>query len=218
MSLLLYAITDAPGMEGARPAAIAGVAVTLISAGSLTAVAAEIEGAPSREPEALWRFEAVLEALMAEATVLPVRYGTVLADAPAVRSMLDARRAAYAASLDRVRGAVEIGVRGRWAGGSEFGGAEPSSGTDYMRARLEARRRADRVAARVLEQLGARARESRVRVLPSPGVPFSAAFLIDRASEPEFVGAVHDLEDAVASTELVCTGPWPVHSFAEADD
>lgn len=219
MSLLLYAIIDAPGLAEPRPAGVAGTAVEAISAGPLTAVVQEITSAPPVDPEALWRFEEVLEALMAEATVLPVRYGTVLGDGAAVRKMLDGRRSDFVAALDRLRGAVELGVRGRWPSMPAPVAPGPTHpGTDYLRAQLNARRRADDLAGRLRDDLGARARETRVRVLPSAGVPVTAAFLIDRAAQPGFMTAVRNLDRELDGTELVCTGPWPAYSFAETDD
>ena len=219
MSLLLYAIIDTPGLAEPRPAGVAETAVEAISAGPLTAVVQEITAAPPVDPEALWRFEEALEALMAEATVLPVRYGTVLGDGAAVRKMLDARRPDFVAALDRLRGAVELGVRGSWP--SVLAPAVPGpthSGTDYMRAQLNARRRADDLAGRLRDELGARARETRVRVLPSASVPVTAAFLVDRAAQPDFMTAVRKLGSELGETELVLTGPWPAYSFAETDD
>lgn len=217
MSLLAYAITDAPGLDAPRPAGIDGAPVHAISAGPLTAVVQEVETVPLPAPEALWTYEQVIESLMSRATVLPVRYGTLLGDEAAVRRMLEARRGPYLASLDRIRGAVELGVRGQWTNRPEPAVTAPASGTDYMRTRLNDRRRADAVAAQLRQQLGARARAVRVRVLPAPSVPVSAAFLIDRGGEPGFVTAVGALAAELAETDLVCTGPWPAYSFVEAD-
>ena len=71
--------------------------------------------APAAEGEAdaetLWRREALLEALMEQGALLPVRYGTVVADEAAAVEAVSDRRDAFARALDRVRGAVELSVR-----------------------------------------------------------------------------------------------------------
>ena len=62
----------------------------------------------------LWKHEAVVEALLADRAVLPVRFGTALADEAAVQAMLATRHAGLVADLDRVRGRVELGLRVLW--------------------------------------------------------------------------------------------------------
>jgi hypothetical protein len=63
------------------------------------------------------------------------------------------------------------------------------------------------------DELAARARASRQRVLALPSVPVSAAFLVDRGSADAFVSAVTRLDAQLEDAELVCTGPWPAYSF-----
>ena len=55
-----------------------------------------VSEAPATEAN-LWRHEAVVEALMTDRTVLPVRFGTILADETAVRSFLAAHYAGLVA-------------------------------------------------------------------------------------------------------------------------
>ncbi len=43
----------------------------------------------------LWQHEAVVEALMTDRTVLPVRFGTVLADEAAIQAVLEAHYADF---------------------------------------------------------------------------------------------------------------------------
>ena len=88
--------------------------------------------------------EAVAEVLMADRAVLPVRFGTVLSNEAAVQDVLAAHYADFVASLDRVRGRVELGLRVLW--NSEFRNPKSeirnlNSGRAYLMARLEEERR-----------------------------------------------------------------------------
>jgi hypothetical protein len=82
-----------------------------IPAGELTAV---VGPADRSEPtaDALWRHEELVQALMADRDVLPVRYGTRFADDEEAAAAVTAREATFAAALERVRGAVELSVHG----------------------------------------------------------------------------------------------------------
>jgi len=62
--------------------------------------------------DALWRHEELVQALMADRDVLPVRYGTRFADDEDAAAAIAAREATFAAALERVRGAVEMSVHG----------------------------------------------------------------------------------------------------------
>src|SRR5204863_402501 len=61
--------------------------------------------------ECLWAHERVVEALMAERAVLPVRFGAAFGDERALTAALEPRREELARDLERVRDRVELGVR-----------------------------------------------------------------------------------------------------------
>jgi hypothetical protein len=165
--------------------------------------------ADTGEPDvdSLWRHEDLLERLMAQRPLLPVRYGTRVPDEAAAAAAVAGRGAALMAQLDHVRGAVELAVRVRAADAPEV--PATSSGADYLRARTTRSRTADVVHA----ALARLARDSRTRV----GVePLRAAYLVDRDAVDRFVGRVRELQDAQPELAILCTGPWPPYSFAEA--
>jgi hypothetical protein len=62
--------------------------------------------------ESLWRHEELVEALMADRDVLPVRFGTRFADEEEAAQAVAAQRATLTAALDRIGGAVELSVHG----------------------------------------------------------------------------------------------------------
>jgi gas vesicle protein GvpL/GvpF len=154
--------------------------------GALAAVVADHE-APEPTPEALRRHETVVEGLMGDGPLLPMRFGSVTDD---VAGLLAAREEELLAALERVRGAVELGVRGT--------GHMPADGTGYLMRRV--------AAARAHEPLAALARASVRRSHPHVG-----AYLVDEAAVDGFTARVRELGE-----DLVCTGPWPPYSFCDA--
>jgi hypothetical protein len=170
----------------------------------------------------LWAHEAVVEALMDRGTVLPVRLGTLMSDDPAVLRALDARRGQLEAALERVRGAVELGIRAAIAGanghgaGPEDAGGANGPGTAYMRARLHSERRGSRAAARIHQPLASLARDSTVRWSAQEPPLIRAAYLVDRDRIEAFMARVEEL-DALDEAAIVCTGPWPPYSFSSTE-
>jgi Gas vesicle synthesis protein GvpL/GvpF len=187
------------------------VSVLLYAIGENHAFVDEWNGPPP-EPtvEALEEHEQIVSRLMEQETVLPVRFGTVLEDEDEVSDLLRDRRDELHDALDRVRGAVEIGVRVTW----RVPDVATGSGAEYLRSRLEVQRRADDLARR-LDPLSGLARGVRHRVLPRASEPVVAAYLVDRARVEEFTSRVAELDRELGDVELVCTGPWPPYSFAE---
>jgi hypothetical protein len=100
----LYALTDDPAPP---PSPLRAVRFDGLTA--LVAPAAETEEEVT--PDVLWRHEEVVEALMEERDVLPVRFGTRLPDERELGLALAGRCEELRAALERVRGAVELAVR-----------------------------------------------------------------------------------------------------------
>jgi Gas vesicle synthesis protein GvpL/GvpF len=194
----LYAITDDPSPPDPP--------LRAVRSDGLTALCAPAE---RREvtAEVLWRHEEVVESLLHERDLLPMRFGTLVEDESEAIRALDERREELKTSLDRVRGAVELAVRAEAVPSSEATPAGPS-GTDYLRAKTHRTEAADLLH----EPLAFLARES-VRQ-PGPEL-LRAAYLVDREAVEGFVGLVRRLQATHDDLRILCTGPWPPYSFAE---
>jgi hypothetical protein len=207
--ITLYAITDHP----TPPVPPLG-AMRVVAGGDLAAVCGPVlEGEVTAE--ALWQHERLVEALMDGRDVLPVRYGTCLPDeAAAIRALRD-HHAEYAASLDAVRGAVELAVR-VFAGEDAPAAPAPAqqTGTAYLRAR--ARTAADEAGAATIVQqpLAEAARAATVARVNRPGELLRAAYLVDRGGTGAFSARVQAVQDDNPQLRITCTGPWPPYSFA----
>jgi hypothetical protein len=206
----LYAITDHPSPPLPDVAELKLVPIDGLAAVCTPAGDAEVS------PEELWRHEEVVEALMADRDLLPVRYGTRLEDEAAVARAVGERRDELAAALDRVRGAIELSVRAVDNGNrsSDFSAEEATSGAEYLRLRARLEEGHDQVARALDEPLSALARAS-VTGRPRPPELFRAAYLVERDAVERFAAEVARLQSTNTGLSILCTGPWPPYSFTD---
>jgi hypothetical protein len=208
----VYAVCEQPelGLPGIR--GLAGAPVEGIALGPMLAVVTRHPQLPEgRSLDALWLHERVVEALMAERAVLPMRFGTRLPDPDAVRAALAARQELLLDALDRVRGRVELAVRAIRPPADAAAGAKPASGVEYLRARLHSARSA----ASLHEPLVALAVAAHRWPEHAPGEVLRASYLVDQPAVERFRRAVDRLQREHPEAALLCTGPWPAYSFIE---
>ena len=209
--IYLYAITDT------RPPALTstgidGAEVQTSARAGLNAVwsvhSDDAELMPT--PAALWEHEAVVDELLATGAVLPLRFGTTLRDADAVRDLLHRERRRFRTLLDRVRGHVELAVR---VALPESDGETPGDGAGYLRARVASQREREAAAQLVLAPLDRLATASSHR--PDRAAVLRASYLVRPAEVERFAAALRGLQDAYPHLTVSCTGPWAPYSFAE---
>lgn len=214
--------------------------VAAIQHGELAALvsAVPLQG-PLGRPADLTAYQELLDGTAVVAPVLPVRFGTVVTGADAVADLLDAHQDRFAAALDEFEGRVQYTVHGRYQepaligevlaenpGAAELADqvrGQPEEATRPQRIRLgemisqavELRREAEN--RQLLDELG------RLAVASAPRAPSneldagSAAFLVDRDREDEFVDAVEAY--AEQRRELIRTrllGPLAPYDFVSA--
>ena len=93
-----------------------------------------------------------------------------------------------------------------------FRTGRPDDGADYLwvqRRRQQARRS-------LHYPLAAIARAAAERPPRPPSEVLRAAYLVDRDAVARVTGLVERLQAANPNLRLLCTGPWPAYSFAEA--
>lgn len=207
----LYAITDNPG----PPLPELAPELRLVPFDGLAAVCTPASKAEV-SPQTLWHHEEVVEALMADRDLLPVRYGTRLDDEAEVARAMEGRSEELAAALDRVRGAVELSVRVMAAAAtpSPPDPVATTSGAEYLRLRAQAEASREDAAGALHEPLAALARES-AQGRPRPPELFRAAYLVERGAVDSFVAEVGRLQGESPGLAVLCTGPWPPYSFAD---
>jgi hypothetical protein len=194
---------------------LAQAALEAIPDGRLLAVVSRHEQLPE-EPalDALWAHERVIEALMAERAVLPMRFGTRFRDDGAVRAALAEREQQLLDAFDRVRGRVELAVRvmePAAAGTAARAVPAAATGREYVNARLRTRRSV----ATLHEPLAALAVDARRWPELAPGELLRASYLVEQPAVAEFRSTLERLQREHPEAALLCTGPWPAYSFME---
>lgn len=225
--------TDLPAMPGGGP-------IRTVEAGGLRAVVSTLERrvlADLQEPDpasletlaaAAQTHDATLAACARQASVLPLRLGTVVADDAAVATLLEAHADALAEELDRLAGHAEWSVTVHL--GDDPSEADPApdvagSGRAYLQGRqasLQARDRrrdADRAlaedihAALVGRAVGAQV----IGAKPVPEIVpplLHAVYLVDDTQQPAFAAAVDEVRERHPQARVDVTGPWPAYHFA----
>jgi hypothetical protein len=216
--LYLYALSEHP----AAVPPVLGLDDTPVAVERLDAVDALIgvvEGERVEPSEAAILAHARDAVTAANDAVLPARFGRGYSDLDALRTAITARSAELDAALARVRGCLELGLRVMAPRDETRGrdGRGSGSGSDYMRARLEERRQAERVADEVHTPLAELARAATRSVGATPELLLSAAYLVPRGAVEDFRARLAELGDDHPDLTLACTGPWPPYSFATTE-
>jgi gas vesicle protein GvpL/GvpF len=222
----LYAITDRPAASR-RPLptepGVDGHGLAEVVRGRLAAVIGRDAAEVAPSTDALWAHEAVADALMAERALLPLRFGTLLADEAAVERVLEERRGEFARALLRVRGRVELGVRAAVASPAEPPGGEeravvlargaPGAGHAYLAEQRARRDRAEALLDAIHAPLARLADASERRVGGATHPTLRAAYLVPAPGVDTFRAAVDGLARERPDVAVACTGPWPPYSF-----
>jgi hypothetical protein len=201
--IALVAITDAGAPPPVAP-------LRAVGAGSLCALCVPVAEGESATVDALVDREELIERLMEDRDLLPVRFGADVPDERAAERVLAERHDELAAALDRVRGAVELSVRVAPVAADDPPAEHEPSGREYLRARIAR----SEVARGVHDRLAALSRAAVVR--PGPEL-LRAAYLVDREAVPAFVAEVQRTQESRPELALLCTGPWAPFSFAGAE-
>jgi hypothetical protein len=206
----VYGICDRPELAPPRRRGLAQAPLEGLREGGLLAVFtqhAHSVGEPA--PDALWAHERVVERLMADRSVLPMRFGSTVADEEALRRVLAERQVSLLGALARIGSRVELGVR--VLEHSDNGDTRAVfSGRDYLLSKLRDGARADRVH----EPLAALAADSRLQPPRGAHEVLRGAYLVDRTVVPRFSAGVARLQRAHPEVAILCTGPWPPYTFA----
>ena len=240
-AVYVYGIIAATDAASVSHTGVEGSPVRAIREGDLAALVSDLAGgalAAAREVRAHWR---VLEAASAQASILPVRFGTVMDDDAAVQKQLLAANAErLQALLKELTGRVQVGVKGNYQQDQLLRGVVAASPTVaalrrrieglseaasyYDRIRLgelvaaEVERRRENDAARARARLEPLAVAARSEGLGTPDAAFNLAFLIERERLDEFSAAVTDLIDELGDHIAVrYVGPLVPYSFADAE-
>jgi hypothetical protein len=240
-TVYVYGVLRAADAGKLDATGVAGATVRTIAHEELAALVSDLEGdalTAAKEVRAHWK---VLEEASSSATVLPVRFGTVMEGDEAVRErLLGANRERLAAALEQLAGRVQLSVKAEYEEGRLLSDVvKRSPALDQQRRRIQALpedagyyeriRLGEAVAAEVeqrrnadtgfaLDRLAPHAVASQAEAISSPDAAFNLAFLVDRDRIDGFSAAVGELgREYGDALKLRYVGPLPPYSFADID-
>jgi hypothetical protein len=234
----LFAAT--PGVDVGRVALVtSGELAAIVSAVSLDdfdeeALRRNLE-APAWLEEKARAHDRVLGGAVGAAPLVPLRFGTVYRDEDGVRRMLEERGVDLVASLERLDGRIELGVKAFLEEPEEKDDSgSASTGREYLLRKQQARRSAADIGAivgertqLVHERLASISDDARANSPQPPELSgrsekmlLNGAYLVPAEGQERFAEAVEALRHDVGGDgiELVVTGPWPPYNFVEQSD
>jgi hypothetical protein len=193
------------------------------------------EALPARLNDRAWveqavqSHERIVQRLLAVATVVPLRFGSLHRDRHAVEEFLRSHRSMFAESLDRVRGRVEVGLK-VWLASEEPRprASAPATGRQYLERQRAAREQRAGAAA----ELGDRLRTIHERLLgladagvlnrpqareltgDSRRMAMNAAYLVP-VDDELLLAEVERLRGEHTELAFEVTGPWAPYNFVE---
>jgi len=207
-------------------------------------LAAVVSDSPATQYEStrqnMMAHERVLETVMRETTLLPVRFGTVTDSASSVKNikkLLESRFEEFEELLREMEGKVELGLKAFWCNEKtvyeeivaedaairrlrDSLSGKPPEATHFDRVRLgemvkEAlNRKRAKEAARILLPLRQLPHSIRENDVFGDRMVVNAAFLVDRSKEPEFDRAVSKLDEQFGGrVALKYIGSAPPYNF-----
>ncbi|HWP42721.1 MAG TPA: GvpL/GvpF family gas vesicle protein [Blastocatellia bacterium] len=231
MKLYVYCLSDdlsAGAVEGVS--GIGGARVGLYCCGAIKAVISEAGGERALlTRENVLAHDGVIRHALRETTPLPFRFGTIVT-ASELESYVEARRSSIESLLDRVRGAVEMGVKIIWdkeaarsaaeaqpcdeADGAGPGRAFLLAKRREMEAAEEIEKRAKDIAGWMENRLNSLVRETFVSIRPADALVIVAAHLVERSRIEQYRARLKSMRQERSDLRFLTSGAWPPYSFA----
>lgn len=183
--------------------------------------------------------ERVIEEVMKEFTVLPVRFGTIAASADEIRNLLDRRHKEFKNLLRDMDHKVELGVKAMWRNmecifreiveeNEDIRGLkkEIQNETDKKNIQdkmevgrmveLALAKKKEKEAERLLDVLRRISVEYRLNKTIGDEMFMNASFLVDKGREKEFDNTMDDLSEAYHDrVSFLYAGPLPPYNFVD---
>lgn len=180
------------------------------------------------------RHEEVVEKLMENFTVLPVRFCTLFNRKEDLISMMDDYYDDFQADLYRLRNKVEFGIKVIWPGAiirkriedayrKALNDLLPPNGSlakNFMKEKFEKYKidgefeeEADRCIAVIDDFFKRLISERKFEKLKTGNLLLNASYLVDRDRQNDFKKAFEELRASPGDLRYLFTGPWPPYNF-----
>jgi hypothetical protein len=234
MKLYLYCVLGDGDLPPASVDGIMGQPLTAIRFDSLSAITSEFDAdtVPMNRENVL-KHSAVINSVLAHATPLPFRFGT-LADETNLRSFMTSRHEAIATRLNLLQGFLEMSVKIIWDPDSsgetaaDTGEAESEDGAGAGTVFLKNKQRelsvsnsrvkqAEALSAALDTRIESLAKEKQINLRPNEKLVLAASHLVERRSIPAYREKLAEFGIERPDLRFLVSGPWAPYSFANID-
>jgi Gas vesicle synthesis protein GvpL/GvpF len=222
MTLLLRAIVAKDDVAVAADLTLVTVPTT-----SLAALASPWEATGAAGEAELLEHHRIIQAIFARVPCLPARFGSVFADAGALRDRLALREKDLATQLARLGHRCEVAITCAWrdteaslpatSAAAKSGRAYLERGVARARTQKERQQRAEVIAARLLGVLAVEPAFIRHRTCPRPSVAVSMSALVTRDEIGGLSSRLERLGAQLPDVTTVVQGPWAPYTFAVSE-
>jgi hypothetical protein len=241
----IYAILDAANphhhFDLADLKGLDGAAVYAIPYQDISAAVSDLNGHPlTLSPEVALQYENILDRLMTRYSLLPMRFGTLVKNDPAVIAILQKYYPDLIRNLSQVKDKVEYGVKLLWDLAQisaqirtrcdnetvplkGFGRLnEASLHHQYLLKKFQELQFEEALlqkAESVIETIHTPLKElsacSKYQTMITPKIILDATYLVATDQQKTFIHTVQALEDKKPEVKFLLTGPWPPYNFIE---
>ena len=162
--------------------------------------------------------EKVIEAVMANGTVLPLRFGSGLQSEAQLAEAMATRHDELIRAIELVRGHVEIGLRVLPRDSDDrrqTRSPEPPSGRAYLLERATKHHLAERAKREVHVPLTEMATAHVLASRVGPPAVLVASYLVSDDDVEGFRTRAQELAARIEEAQSFVTGPWPPYSFVD---
>lgn len=230
----LYGVTAAAAALAQGATGIGGLPVYGVRCGEFAALVSRLAPeAVDFQSEALMAHEGVLIDAMHRGTVIPAAFGHLFSNEAELCDCLEGAAAEMQASLERLKGCVEAGLKAIWRKDAFLPDIQTAELAALMnRARQNSAdqslalavgelvehlvsQRREAYVAEICPGLVKAALEMRLGETLSTRMVFNASFLVPAEGFAAFEQTVERIADPYADRlDFQCSGPWPPHNFS----
>jgi len=235
MKLYLYGIIDSSDQITESIYGLEGSSVYNIPFCDIGAVVSEISPPIQGVTEgAVLEHGAVVEKLMADFTVLPVRFQTVIEGRDNLLLMMQSYYKDFKDNLARLHNKLEFGIKVIWPaekikeniiktlkkGKQKDSESNSSQGRKFMTEKFEKYKidkefqaKADKFI-KVMDTFFSKfATEKKLRKLKTEHLLLDAVYLVEKSQESNFREAFEHIKSARSDFKYLFSGPWPAYNF-----
>lgn len=231
--IYLYAIKRRSALQLPEMKGLQNYPLEKIQVGELDAVISRCDALDTNpSSDVLWKHEGIIEALMKEQCVLPVRYGTCLGSNEELVRLIQTQGNSLQSDLERLNGCVEVSLRiidsskRRVEKKREEPPSESpvqSGGIEYLRKRLqlmnavtEQQKEMNAWNLAIHDKLMTVSLDGSFDVHTHPVLMTTGAYLLKKERLHHFQELLGELRSENREYKFMCTGPWPPYNFVSS--